>query len=117
MGVLQAGGILQLEDNDVLTSYAFGPFAEYNFTNESQWMPYVGISGLWFGTDPGEGDSQDSLVARGSAGVKYFVTDVVAIFGSANFDWSPDDLFLDEDLETNDTQFLFELGVRFYIGR
>lgn len=91
-----------------------GLFTEYNWTFEdSKWVPYVGGAVKWarVSTD----DVSDSSVAfSGELGVKYFIRSDVSLFGSFNFDWSPDDVFgIGEEIEDSAQNLNF--GLRFYL--
>ena len=100
-------------DEDV-ESYGLGAFAEYNFDLGTEVVPYVGAGIGWQNTDINNGQSVDGVEIAGLAGVKYFLAENVAISADAEIDWADDEIYpKDEDFD--DTNFQFNLGMRFFI--
>ena len=97
-----------------------GLYTEYNFNLNSKWVPFVGasIALASLNTDGGlsgssEIDDVTSVALGGEFGVKYFVRENIAITGSVEFQWSPDDVFGGlEDASTAAGN--INVGTRFY---
>lgn len=107
---LQIGGYLNVFANDVNWTISIGPQVEYTFLlgnrwpRLSRWAPYVGLGAAlataeidddWSVdvTRDGGSESRSGVTVNGEAGVKYFLSDSVAISSSFNFAWSSDDVF------------------------
>ncbi len=108
---------------------SLGPLAEYNFIlgnrwpRLARWVPFVGASvalataeidqdwGFDVERDRGltKSESSRGVVVTGESGLKYFLSDSVALATSFNFSWSSDDVFSGE----NDVKNLL-LGIRAY---
>ena len=41
---LEFGGLIGISDNDVVSAYELGAFAEYNFVLEAPVIPYIGVA-------------------------------------------------------------------------
>jgi opacity protein-like surface antigen len=108
------GGYAGNNDTD---TWNVNAFAEYNFDLGSEVVPFVGL-GVGYSdtsTDLGGADADANAgTVAGEAGVKYFLCDNVAIFGSAEYDWATDDVYPDED-KLSDQNFQLNIGMRFYI--
>ncbi|WP_064604297.1 outer membrane beta-barrel protein [Photobacterium sp. J15] len=118
----QLGGVLDGSMSEHNKSFNIGAFTEYNFTNESDWVPYVGAAAqlATLSFDGGEFkdidlDSEDitALNIKFSAGVKYFINPNVAISAEVNYNIATDDISVTSDgLEDSFSRFVF--GTRFY---
>lgn len=109
----QVGGLLGFSDNDLLTTWVLGGQAEYNIDTQSKFVPFVGVRGGWIYLDPDQGSSDDGYLLGASAGMKYFFVPNIAISLSYLFEWSSEDVFLDDN-EAEDTNHSIQLGMRFY---
>ncbi|MGR5283599.1 opacity family porin [Photobacterium damselae] len=100
-----------------------GIFTEYNFTNTSSWVPFVGaateLAALNYsrahGLDGDLGQDGDSwaLNIKLTGGVKYFVNQNVALSAAVNYNIATDDISLSGDqLKNSLTNIVF--GTRFY---
>ena len=112
-------GILAgVQDNDLITTYEIGARTEYNFVGDSQWVPYVGAAVLWAAAEvDGDGDSDsdlDGVLGRVTVGVKYFLSNDVAIALDGAYDMASEDIFTNQDGESEDSNFQILLGMRFY---
>ena len=118
----QVGGVIDGSMSENNKSFNIGAFTEYNFTYESNWVPYVSAAaqlatlnfdgGDFSGIDL---DSEDitALNIKLGAGVKYFINPHVAISAEVNYNIATDDISVTKDgLEDSFTRFVF--GTRFY---
>ncbi len=115
---IQVGANVGVSANDLSWTLSLGPYAEYNFDLGERWpnlskvVPFVGagialataeidkptrISDIDLDVDRGEGltktESSTGVALNGEAGLKYFISDSVALTGSFDFSWSSDDVF------------------------
>ena len=111
------GGTLGVTDNDTATTWDIGVYGEYNWDTQTEWVPYVGLDGTWSSVDPASGDSADAFVATPNVGVKYFFNESVAAYGQFNYDLATDDIYVDEDLNAESTNYGIMLGLRIYLGQ
>lgn len=89
-----------------------GLFTEYNFVNDSKWVPYAGFLAKWAKLDSDFADT-DSIAFGEELGVKYFLRQHIALFAAINYEWSPDDVFGIGD-EIKDSAQNINLGMRYY---
>lgn len=118
----QIGGVLDGSMSENNKSFNIGAFTEYNFTNTSDWVPYLGAAAqlATLSFDGGDFsdidlDSEDvtALNIKLAAGLKYFINQHVAISAEVNYNISTDDISVTSDgLEDSFTRFVF--GTRFY---
>jgi len=131
---LQIGAHVGMAANDLSWTLTVGPFAEYNFNLGNRWprlqkfVPFVGASialataelespTSWDDADlevrRGESitktESSSGIALIGETGLKYFVSDAVALTAGFSFSWSSDDVFGGESDAKN-----IKLGVRAY---
>ncbi|MGD8109467.1 opacity family porin [Vibrio sp. TRT 21S02] len=121
----EVGGNLGVNMSDNNKRFVLGAFTEYNFTNETNWVPYLGASAQFaalsykdgqgfdggLGED-GEGDSA-ALNFKMAAGVKYFINPNVALSAEVNYNIATDDVNVTSDgLSDSFTNIVF--GTRFY---
>lgn len=111
---LEIGAEGAVSDNDAISTYGIGGFAEYNFEQGTELVPYVGASVGWASVDPDHGDSADALYFGVLGGAKYFLAENVAILGNVQFEWATEDVY-PEDNELSDTDLTLNLGMAFYI--
>ncbi len=112
---LQAGGRVALRDDDNLTSYNAGVFAEYNFeTGSEDWLPFVeGSLGLSHNDIRGYKSSDTAVVLGLQGGAKYFIAPNVAVSGALVGEWASEEIYADEnDLEDLDIRLQF--AIRYY---
>jgi len=118
----ELGGVLDGTLSENNKSFNIGVFTEYNFTNESNWVPYLGaaaqLATLSFDGGDLDGidlDSEDitALNIKFAGGIKYFINPRVAISAEVNYNIATDDISVTKDgLEDSFTRFIF--GTRFY---
>lgn len=88
-------------------SYGGGLFTEYNFANNTKWVPFIGTSLNWAKFDSKFADS-DSITVGINFGVKYFISKNLAISFSGGGTYNLSDT-LQEDFEQQ-----INIGTRFY---
>jgi opacity protein-like surface antigen len=104
------------QDADKLgSSVELGAFGEYNFDLGTPLVPFVGVGVSYTYLDYEEVDTDDSIVGTGSAGVKYFLADNIALRLAANASIASEDVYSDEDGDVTDEDFNITLGMAFYI--
>ena len=127
----EVGGVLEADLTEDSKTFQFGVFTEYNFTNYSQWVPYVGaaaqfaslnVSGGDLNINAGSDDAQNTghnkinnsaLNIKLSGGVKYFLNPQVAISAEVNYNISTEKVRLSKGkLKDSFTKIVF--GTRFY---
>lgn len=128
----EVGGTMTVRAKDIgdEISTRIGIFTEYNFVNNTQWVPYVGaateLGGLTLSGDNGssgnigeEGDSW-ALNVKLAGGVKYFINPNVALTAEVNYNIATDNIFSGDhtidsvgtNLKSSLTNIVF--GTRFY---
>jgi opacity protein-like surface antigen len=112
---VEVGGSLALADTeDVGSTYDIAAFAEYNFDQGNEVVPFVGASVAYKYLDLEDVDSDNAVVGTVSAGVKYFLAENVAIRAAANASIASEDVYADDD-DVTDNDFNVTLGMAFYI--
>ncbi|MFH0909650.1 MAG: outer membrane beta-barrel protein [bacterium] len=111
---VEVGGQVNWSDDDVVTSYGAGAFAEYNFDQGTELVPYVGAAIDYVNSDIEDVDELDSFQVTGEVGVKYFLAENVAISVAGKYQWSDEDIYA-EDGDLTDTNIEVDLGMRFFI--
>ena len=102
-------------DSDSATRWGLGAFSEYNWIMETAWVPYAGLALDYQDSDVniGAGTTDNALQVGGRVGVKYFLTEGLAIDSAYVFNWATEDIYL-EDQSVSDTESLFAFGLRYY---
>ncbi len=117
----EVGFTAGIQGADTQLGADIGLFTEYNFNLGSKFVPYVGASVALasLSTDNGGSlnsslpDDATSVALGGEVGVKYFLRENIAITGSVDFKWSPDDVFGGvEDASAAASN--INIGTRFY---
>lgn len=92
------GGTFGLELNDVIDTYSFGAKYEYYFDFGSPFVPYVGAGvQLVHASIDLLDDDNTALVGEISLGVKFFVTEAVAVDMAFNAAAATDDVYADDN--------------------
>lgn len=115
LGVLGGFG-----DNDATTRFDLSLVSEYNFALSDSYrplvgtdfVPFVGIGVGFLYADLNPGD-ETAAVFSGEAGLKFFLSDSVAVTASLLGKLATDDVFADDAKATN-TDLSIRLGMRFY---
>lgn len=118
---VEVGAQLGVSASDSYKNLDLGGFVEYNFNNESRWVPFIGaaaaIGSSSFsdeGSDLGV-DLEDATAFNVdlSLGVKAFINDNVAVSGKFIQTFSTDDIHFDGE-EAKDSASSILIGTRFY---
>ncbi|TDR77724.1 outer membrane protein with beta-barrel domain [Photobacterium lutimaris] len=115
----EIGGVLDVNMSDSSQQFQLGAFTEYNFTNTTNWVPYLGLAAQVANLSGSDGDfdfdfeDATAMTLKFAGGVKYFVNPHVAISAEVNYSIATDDINVTKDgLEDSFTRFVF--GTRFY---
>ncbi|KLV04298.1 MULTISPECIES: outer membrane beta-barrel protein [Photobacterium] len=115
----EIGAVLDINMSDSTQTFQFGGFTEYNFTNQSNWVPYLGAAAQVANLSGDNGDFEfdfedvTALNIKIAGGIKYFINPHVALSAEVNYNISTDDISVTKDgLEDSFTRFIF--GTRFY---
>ncbi len=124
----EVGGNAGIAMNKENKSAQVGAFTEYNFTNSSNWVPFVGASAQFANVDYSKDGGFNAAVGSGDAnadhhasavnfkvtgGVKYFINPNVALTAAVNYNVSTKRLNVTENgLRKSMTNIVF--GTRFY---
>ena len=115
-GVL-VGGSFSAYDDDYITRFAGFLTAEQNFETGTPWIPYIGARlGLMHGKYKiaGESESATALAAGLTGGIKYFLTESIAIDLSIDAVLASDDVFLASG-EVESYNISLKGGLRFFL--
>jgi hypothetical protein len=116
MDNVEVGARVAVEDNDAISTWAVGAFGEYNFDIGSELVPYVGAEINYANSDvDGVNENGDAIEGVGSVGLKYFVTETLAIDGAFNYKWASENIYPDDD-DMNDSTYNLTVGLRYLIG-
>ncbi|OED49267.1 hypothetical protein ACH42_01925 [Endozoicomonas sp. (ex Bugula neritina AB1)] len=118
----EVGGVLDINASGNSKTYGIGAFTEYNFSNSTSFIPYVGVAAQFVSAktddDPVTINKNEKIDTNAgqfkfSLGLKYFINPSVAINAEVNYTTATDDIVLDNDkLKKSFTRFF--VGTRFY---
>jgi len=132
MDYFEVGGVINLQHNDAITTFGFGPKAEYNFELDIPVVvPFVGTaimfehakvinSTLYVDSDTGlietqeDSDIKNALNLDVCGGLKFFITDQFAINVDLILSLATSDLYERQNGGTSKTNARAELGLRYY---
>jgi outer membrane protein W len=112
---VEVGVLAGYSDNDLIEAMEFGGFAEYNFDQGTEIVPFVGVAVSWANVDGDDIESEDAVVASGSAGVKYFLAENVAVAADVTYAQASEDIYSEDGGDLEDKDLTVNLGMRFYI--
>jgi len=111
---------LQGANNDAVHAFGIGVNAEYNFTLPAKYRPLIGTDLVPFvgvALDYRQAklfdETESAAVFGGEAGIKFFLTDSVAMTLSLIGEVASEDIYAD-DLEATNKDLGLQLGMRFY---
>lgn len=113
---VESGVRAGISDSSSVSTWRLEIFTEYHFFAENLLVPYVGLSVDLLGSnlEYGEVSSDETAIAVGvDLGVKYFVTDAVAISTQLGLDAASGDVYPAED-GPEDTNWDISLGIRYF---
>ena len=132
MDYFEVGGVINVQHNDAVTTFGFGPKAEYNFELDLPVVvPFVGAaitfqhtkvvnSTMFVNSTPHQIETkQDSDVKNALnldvyGGLKFFVTDQFAITTDLVISAATSDVYERRDGATSKTNARIELGLSYY---
>jgi opacity protein-like surface antigen len=107
---IEVGGRLHYQDNEDTSLFSLGGFGEYNFALESDAMPYVGLELSFISGDTGIEDNS-AVALTGYIGVRYFLTEDVAIGAQLRGTAATDKVFAsDGGAESTDVSVIFGMS-------
>lgn len=111
---IQAGGRIGFVNNDAVSSFDLGGYAEYNVDVGSEIVPFgeffAGIANVDI---DGHSGSKTAGIMELRAGAKYFLSESVAIAAAGVFAYSTEDIYADKTKLRNTDAFI-ELSLRCY---
>ena len=131
MDYLEVGGLFNVAHSEWQSAFAFGPRAEFNFDLDLPVVPFVGSALLFqhakidvdtvaLNAESGlpeavtASDSHDALSLTVYGGVKFFVTDALAISANLALSAATGDVYPTKDGDAGKTDVRYELGLRYY---
>ena len=115
---LEFGGLIGIYNNDAVSAYELGAFAEYNFVLDAPVIPYIGVALSYGSTELqliNTAPKKDETAAIGSFnfGIKYFITEDVALDSDIIFRIASSEVF-PEDNKISDIDVQWRIGLRFF---
>ena len=89
---------------------------QYHFDMGIKLVPFIGGNlgwGIWDYKDDDSSDKNGFVYGVGG-GVKYFITDGLAVSLSVDFDWATDDLWMEKDGNMSDNNWGVRWGLRYF---
>ena len=99
--------------DDYETGYHPALGAQYNINLGNKLVPFVGINLGWGIWRYKEVDNIDGFVYGAEAGLKYFLTDSLALAVSVDYDLSTDDLWMEKNGKMVDNNWGIAWGLRY----
>lgn len=110
---IEIGGHITYHDNNSSSLFSAGPFAELNFDIGGEMVPFLGLSVDYAHGDAGA-ENHDALAFTGYGGVKYFLSENVAIQARLALDLATDKIYAKSN-KAESTDITVDLGMSFYI--
>lgn len=116
----EIGGVLDVNASGAAKNFAFGGFTEYNFSNQSNWTPYIGVAAqvatlkIDDETSSMKGKDATAFQFTGKLGIKYFINQNVAISVEVNHAMATDDVNFQGEGGVKKSLTRLLLGTRFY---
>ncbi len=107
------------ENTDNATRWAVHLFGEYNFDMGTELVPFLGLSAGYAASKvsarvPGVQDvDEQAVIFSGLAGLKYFVTESIAVSGEFVYEWAAEDIYVAKDGMAH-TDGRIQVGLRFF---
>ena len=114
---VQVGGLFGFSNDDILSTFAVGGFAEYNIETETAVMPFVGtqLRLIYADVDTAFGSESETAGALGLyVGLKFFVTEDLALTMRALVETATEDIYPEEDGEVNNVDIGLDFGLRYF---
>lgn len=109
---LEVGIEASVRDDDVFSFWSAGLRTEYNFDLGTELVPYLGLS-LSYGEVDSDltNEGSTAVILGGQAGVKYFLTEYLALSAAAVLEAATDNVFAN-DHDFDSTNAKIDLGIR-----
>ncbi len=109
---IEIGGRIGYENNNDVTQFNAGPFAEMDFDLGSEVVPFVGAELDFAYANTTAGDS-GALALTGYGGAKYFLSETVALGARLELSAATDKIYPKKD-GADSTDVRIEFGMSFY---
>jgi len=113
---IEVGGLLGISDNDFITALSVGAFGEYNIDTATEAIPFLGaqLRLIYADIDTGASSDSETALALGVyAGMKFFLTDGLAISGRLLVELASEEIYVEED-KVNDVDVAIDFGLRYF---
>lgn len=113
---VEVGGLFGFANDDILTSVNVGGFAEYNIETETNVLPFLGsrLRLVYADLDVGPESNSETAVALGLyGGVKFFVTEELAVSVRALVETATEDIYVEND-EVSNVDVGIDFGLRYF---
>jgi len=111
---LAAAGAFIYDDYEIGYHPAIG--AQYNINLGCKLVPFVGINLGWGFWDYKDVEDTDGFVYGAEAGLKYFITESLALSASVDYDLSPSKIWMEKDGKMIDNNFGVNWGLRYFFN-
>lgn len=112
---LAAAGAFIYDDYE--TGYHPAIDAQYNFNLGYKLVPFIGINAGWGIWRYKEVDNADGFVYGGEAGLKYFITENLALSAAVDYDLSTGDIWTEKDGKMVDNNWGIAWGLRYNFNK
>lgn len=110
---LEIGGFFSFGDNDLVTLLGVGAFGEYNFDTMSSVVPFAGGQIAFSQVDISGFGDENALIFGLYGGVKFFITENLAISTRFLMEQATADFILD-DGRPDDFDYGIDFGLRYF---
>jgi len=118
---IELGAGVFLGGNDIFKRYDLGVYGRYNVNTGTAWVPFVYLGGFYAGMEVDDDiynvsseTDFDTAVGKVGGGVAWFLRENISLDVSVNYNWASDDLWVNQDGESTDSNVTGLLGLRFY---
>ncbi|MBU0716076.1 MAG: hypothetical protein KJ964_12030 [Verrucomicrobia bacterium] len=109
---LAVAGAFIYDDYEIGYHPAVG--AQYNFDLGCKLVPFIGLNLGWGIWDYKDVENTDGFVYGGEVGVKYFITESLALSASIDYDLSTGDIWMEKDGKMVDNNWGVAWGLRYF---
>lgn len=109
---LEVAGAFIYDDYEIGYHPAIG--AQYNINLGCKLVPFIGVNLGWGIWDYKDVEDTDGFVYGGEAGLKYFITDNLALSAAIDYDLSTGKIWMEKDAKMVDTNWGVHWGLRYY---
>jgi len=113
---VEVGGLFGFANDDIVSSFSAGGFAEYNIETETDVIPFIGTQLRLIYTDIellGQSESETAGAIGLYAGVKFFITENMAISVRVLGETATEDVYVEED-DISNVDVKFDFGLRYF---